>query len=81
MGLLSNIFSAPSKESIDRQIAEKKATIARLQGNIATFRANAVGKSASDKRNAQLNIAGLQNLIAQYKGDIARLQAERKHAK
>ena len=55
MGLLSNIFSGPSKEQIDRRIADKQAAIANLQGNIAIEKANAVGQSPTGKKTALLN--------------------------
>lgn len=81
MGLLSNMFSGPSKEQIDRSIADLQAKIANLQKNIAIERANATGKSPSSKKTAQLNIAMYKGHIEDAKAQIAHLRAERKHAK
>lgn len=81
MGLLSNIFSGPSKEQIDRRIAEKQAKIANLEKNIAIEKANAAHQSPTGKKTAQLNIAMYKSRIADCKAEIARLKAERKQAK
>ena len=79
MGLLSSIFGSPSKEQIDRQIADIEEQIGYWKAWIANTQSLSV--SPGQKRANQNAIANTRNAIAAAKAKIARLKVQRKNAK
>ena len=74
MGLLSALFSGPSKSQIDFKILQCQREIANAKTMLA-------GMSAKMKREQPGNVASIKSFIEHKKIEIDSLKAQRKNAK
>lgn len=81
MGFLSSLFAPPTKEDLNRNIANNQERIARLQSEIERLK----GIIAQDKAHnragwsTKINYSSLESTVASKKSEIAKLRAEIAH--